>query len=135
MTRSRFSTILNDLDRTIHQQEEFNKEQSRSELSVIIPQMLAEERKDDLKSSLILSLRETLNQHKDFVETVPIGLMVHRHGEIVATNAEFRRLHSYDSAEELIGRSIMDLIAPENRAEIIGRINRIVGQGAAHNPP
>jgi two-component system, cell cycle sensor histidine kinase and response regulator CckA len=135
MSRSRFSTILNELDDSINRQEEFNKEQSMSELSVMIPKMLNEDRKDDLKSSLILSLRETLNQHKEFVETVPIALIVHRHGGVVATNAEFRRLQGYDNPEELIGRSIMDLIAPENRADITSRVHRIVGKGATHNPP
>jgi two-component system cell cycle sensor histidine kinase/response regulator CckA len=135
MNREIFSSILESLDKTINLQENFNTDLSVSELDVLTPQILSDERVDDLKSGLIISLRAALQQHKDFVETVPIGLMVHRRGEVVATNAEFRRLMGYDQPEEVIGCSIMDLIAPENHAEITSRIHRIVGHGATYNPP
>jgi two-component system cell cycle sensor histidine kinase/response regulator CckA len=135
MNREIFSSILESLDKTINLQENFNADLSVSELDVLLPKILSEEREEDLKSGMIISLRAALQQHKDFVEIMPIGMMVHRKGEIIYTNPEFRRLTGYESPEELIGQPITNLIVAEHRAVIQNRILNITEKGAFHNEP
>jgi two-component system, cell cycle sensor histidine kinase and response regulator CckA len=135
MNHSKFSPVLESLEKAIDIQKAFNDQHSMSDLSALVPKILAGDRKDDLKNSLIYSLHETLKQHMDFVETVPIGLMVQRHGKILATNAEFRQLYGYDRPEELIGRPVMDLVAPEFQSVITSEIHQIAEEGKKHAPP
>ena len=82
MNRSRFSPLLENLDRTINLQEAFNSQHFMNELSDLMPKLLSGVGTDDPKDSLILSLHETLKQHRNFVEMMPIGLMLHRAGRI-----------------------------------------------------
>ncbi len=61
--------------------------------------------------------------------------MVHRKGEIIYTNPEFRRLTGYESPEELIGQPIIKLVSPEYRVLIQNRMLNPTERGAFHNAP
>jgi len=131
MNRSPFSPLFESLDKAIDSQKEFYKEQDVHQAGDTAPQALS----GDPKDNLILSLHKTLKQYAGFIEIVPIGVMVQRANQMVYTNREYRRLFGYDNAEELIGQSIMIAISPEDQQEIKNRINKIVLQGSAYNPP
>jgi PAS domain S-box-containing protein len=135
MNRSRFSPLLENLDRTINLQEAFNSQHFMNELSDLMPKLLSGVGTDDPKDSLILSLHETLKQHRNFVEMMPIGLMLHRAGRIIYTNPGYRRLLGYDNAEELINQSVMVLVSPEDREKIENRIHNLMNKKTDYNGP
>ncbi len=135
MNRSRFSPVLENLDKTIGLQEAFNNEHSMSDWGDLIPKLISGTVITDPKDNLVLSLHETLKQHKNFVEMVPIGLMVHREGRIIYTNPGFRNLLGYEKAEELMSQSVMTLVAPEDQAEVVNRISKIAKGNTTYNAP
>ena len=135
MNLSRFSPLLENLDKTIDLQESFNSEHFINKLSDLMPKLLSGAGTDDPKDGLILSLHETLKQHRNFVEMMPIGLMLHRAGRIIYTNPEYRRLLGYEKAEELIGQSVMALVSPEDREKIKNRIHNLTDKKTDYNGP
>ncbi len=58
---------------------------------------------------------------RTFVEQAPIGIGVAREGRVVFSNPRRARMFGYETSAELIGRSILDSVAPEARAEIAER--------------
>ena len=135
MNLSRFSPLLENLDKTIDLQESFNSEHFINKLSDLMPKLLSGAGTDDPKDGLILSLHETMKQHRNFVEMMPIGLMLHRAGRIIYTNPEYRRLLGYEKAEELIGQSVMALVSPEDREKIKNRIHNLTDKKTDYNGP
>jgi PAS domain S-box-containing protein len=66
----------------------------------------------------------TLLRH--YFHAAPEGLVVHADGVIIEVNAPFTELFGYESAE-LVGTSIFELVAPEERTEVASQYSRLDG--------
>ncbi len=60
------------------------------------------------------ALEESEDRYKRLVDLLPDAVVVHRGGKIVFGNAAFARLLHEDSPERLVGRSILDLMHPDD---------------------
>jgi two-component system cell cycle sensor histidine kinase/response regulator CckA len=57
-----------------------------------------------------------------FIETIPDPIVLHREGKAVFVNRGFLTLVGYDRADELLGRSVIELVHPDDRAYIGERL-------------
>ncbi len=77
-------------------------------------------------------LRETRERHESLVDLCPDAILVHADGKYVLANPAAARLFGASSARDLIGRTVLDLIHPDFRDQVDGRIRRaLAGQPAA----
>ena len=60
------------------------------------------------------ALEESEDRYKRLVDLLPDAVVVHRGGKIVFGNAAFARLLDEDSPERLVGKSILDLMHPDD---------------------
>ena len=60
------------------------------------------------------ALEESEDRYKRLVDLLPDAVVVHRGGKIVFGNAAFARLLHEDSPERLVGKSILDLMHPDD---------------------
>ena len=60
------------------------------------------------------ALEESEDRYKRLVDLLPDAVVVHRGGKIVFGNPAFARLLHEDSPERLVGRSILDLMHPDD---------------------
>ena len=58
---------------------------------------------------------------RTFIEQAPIGISVAREGRIVFSNPRRARMFGYETPTEMLGRSVVETVAPEARAEIAER--------------
>jgi two-component system, NtrC family, sensor kinase len=68
------------------------------------------------------------------IERAPDAIAIHRQGRFVFVNAALVTGLGYESAEELLGRSILDIVHPDDHELAIRRMKRIYATGAP-NPP
>lgn len=66
-----------------------------------------------------------------FVEHSPDGVVLHRDEKVVYANPTVRRMLGYEALEELIGRSVTELVHPDDRAVVAERIRVIREDGRA----
>ncbi len=71
---------------------------------------VAIERKQDEES-----LRLSSERFRHLIERMPEGILVHRFGPIVYANAKAAQALGYDRPEDLVGRSVSDLLEPSQR--------------------
>jgi PAS domain S-box-containing protein len=74
-------------------------------------------------------LRESEEKYHAIVDWAPFGVVIYREGEILFVNSAAREVLKYGPDEELKGRSVFDLVAPEDR-EKAAKIMRDVKSGA-----
>lgn len=74
-------------------------------------------------------LRESEEKYHAIVDRAPFGVMICREGEILFINGAARAILKYAPDEELEGRSVFDLVAPEDR-EKAAKVIRNVKAGA-----
>ena len=68
------------------------------------------------------------------IERSPDAMLVHRDGRIVYANATAARLLGYAAATELLGRSALSLLHPDDRAGAAEGIRQITGDGTPTPP-
>jgi PAS domain S-box-containing protein len=73
---------------------------------------------------LLARLAESTTRFQNLFDATFEGVAVQDRGEIVDVNAAFSELFGY-TREELIGRSVIDLNAPEHRAHVAARIKDV----------
>lgn len=73
------------------------------------------------------ALRESEDRYRRLVESSPIGVLIHRKDVFQFANPAAVRLLGYDRAEEIIGRSVYDLVPAEQRETVRQRIARLDG--------
>lgn len=69
-----------------------------------------------------LSLQESEERFRRFSDVTAEGLVFHEQGKIVDVNAALVRMFGYSNASELIGKNLLDFIAPEARATVVEQI-------------
>jgi PAS domain S-box-containing protein len=67
--------------------------------------------------------------YRALVELLPDGIIIHCEGRIVFANTAAVRLFGATTAEDLYGRSPLDLVDPDHRAEVTRRIQRLDHDG------
>jgi PAS domain S-box-containing protein len=75
------------------------------------------------------ALRRSEASFRALIELLPDGVVVHRGGRILYINPEGVARLGYDTAAELVGRPVADIIHPEDRAEVAGRLALIAATG------
>ncbi|MGD8535065.1 MAG: PAS domain S-box protein, partial [Candidatus Aminicenantes bacterium] len=80
------------------------------------------------------ALRESEERYKTLVETSPDAVTAtDLEGKITYASQQTLRLSGYKSAKELIGKSALDLIAPEERERATKNLKRILKEGIIKN--
>ena len=75
------------------------------------------------------ALRRSEASFRALIELLPDGVVVHRNGCILYVNPEGVSRLGYDVASSLVGRPVADIIHPDDRAEVAGRLARITATG------
>jgi len=66
-------------------------------------------------------LKESEERYRRLIDLSPDGIMVVCNDDIVFCNAAFAKIHGADRTEQLVGRNIMTIIPPEDRAIVVKR--------------
>jgi two-component system cell cycle sensor histidine kinase/response regulator CckA len=74
-------------------------------------------------------LRRSEAGFRTLIESLPDTVVVHRAGRIVYVNPAALRLLGYERIESLEGRSVLDLVHPDDRAGVSQRIGEILVTG------
>jgi PAS domain S-box-containing protein len=75
------------------------------------------------------ALRESEERYRRLVELAPDAIVVHSAGRIVFINAAGARLIGAASAEELLGRELLDFVHPDSRPAVLERMRVMLEQG------
>jgi PAS domain S-box-containing protein len=67
-------------------------------------------------------LRESEERFRRFSDVTAEGLVFHEQGKIVDVNMALITMFGYSNASELIGKNLMEFIAPEARAEVVKQL-------------
>jgi PAS domain S-box-containing protein len=67
---------------------------------------------------------------RSLLDRLPDGAAMHRDGVISYANAEMARMTGYDRAEELVGRSLLDFVHPDERESVVARLRDSQRPGA-----
>ncbi len=70
------------------------------------------------------ALRESEGRYQSLVELSPDAILVHAEGRYLFANPAATRLFGAQAAEDLIGRSVLDLVHPDDRELVARRIER-----------
>jgi diguanylate cyclase (GGDEF)-like protein/PAS domain S-box-containing protein len=71
------------------------------------------------------ALRASEERYRSLVENASMALVVHVDGAIRFANRAAAEVHGYATPEELIGRSILDTVPPDRRADVRAIIDRV----------
>jgi len=77
------------------------------------------------------ALRTSEARYHQLVELSPDGIAVHRDGRLVYVNSAGARLVGAKSPAELLGRSILDLVHPDYRDQVLARVRQALQQRVA----
>jgi PAS domain S-box-containing protein len=77
------------------------------------------------------ALRQSEERYRRLVELSPDAIIVHSKGKFLYVNPAAVRLWGASSADELIGRSVLDIVHPDCRAEVEKRIHQVQESGSS----
>ena len=75
------------------------------------------------------SLGQSEERYRSLVDNAPIGIFVNEDGRFAYVNREMQRILNATSAEQLIGMTVLDRIAPEFHQMVKARISQLMGNG------
>lgn len=79
-------------------------------------------------------LRESEQLYRSLVETSPDGIVVaDLEGRILMCNRQTVALHGYDDISQVLGKNILDLVAPEDGEQASRDIRKILKSGSARD--
>ncbi len=77
------------------------------------------------------ALRESEERYRTLVETSPDGIVrFEPDGKILMANRQYVRMLGYESAEEFLGRSVFEFIAPEDHERMAKDLKRLLDTGS-----
>jgi PAS domain S-box-containing protein len=76
-----------------------------------------------------VSLRQSEERYRSLVDNAPIGIFVNEDGRFAYVNRELQRILNATSAEQLIGTTVFDRIAPEFHQMVKARISQLMDNG------
>ena len=68
------------------------------------------------------ALQESELKYRELIENSPDAIVIYAYGEIIFTNKECLRLMEVDSAEELLGKPVLQFVHPDSREMVIRRM-------------
>lgn len=71
---------------------------------------------------------------RDFLDTLPVGILVHRDGEVLYANHEAARVVGLDASADLVGRDVYEFLDPSQRDRARRRARRVVEEGERPEP-
>ena len=71
------------------------------------------------------ALRESEQRYRNLVELSPDSILVHREGEIIYANPAAAALVGAADSDQLVGKSLGDLVHPDYRTLLIGRLQAL----------
>jgi PAS domain S-box-containing protein len=74
-------------------------------------------------------LQELSEQFRRMVELSPDGIAVHQDGRIVMVNPAGASVLGYAGQAELVGKPVLELVAPEDRPLVAARVRRVIEEG------
>jgi PAS domain S-box-containing protein len=77
------------------------------------------------------ALRASEARYRQVVEASLQGIWVHRNGRIIFANAYAVRMFGAQNLEELIGKSVLELVHPEERSRAAGRMKQLAERGGS----
>ncbi|MEP6859583.1 MAG: PAS domain S-box protein [Deltaproteobacteria bacterium] len=77
------------------------------------------------------SLRRSLANFRALIERLPVGTIVHRHGHVIYINPAAVRGLRYDTASQIIGRPLLELLHPDDHDAVKARILQTMREGRA----
>jgi len=81
-----------------------------------------------------IALRESEQRYQSLIELSPVAIFVHMAGIIIFANAFTAKFLGAANADELIGKPLMEFIAPEFQKIVKERINNMIENGAVAAP-
>jgi PAS domain S-box-containing protein len=78
-----------------------------------------------LEDTLRLNLFELIDseeRYRRLVETAPYGIVIHANGKILFINSTALKMGGFDSLDEVIGTSILDIVHPDSREDVVKRM-------------
>jgi PAS domain S-box-containing protein len=79
-------------------------------------------------------LRRSEESFRSLIELAPDGVLIRRAGIIVYVNHALVRCLGHGSADELLGRPVLDIVHPEDRAALAHDEGPLLGRGAPGSP-
>jgi PAS domain S-box-containing protein len=80
------------------------------------------------------ALQESEERYRSLIETLVDGIMlIGLDGRVLVCNHQTAILHGFDSAEELVGTNVVDLVAPQDRQRAIDNLQQVLETGSARN--
>jgi diguanylate cyclase (GGDEF)-like protein/PAS domain S-box-containing protein len=77
---------------------------------------------------------ESAQRYRQLMRVLPSGVIIHQDGIIVDANPAILQVCHLDRPEELLGRSIMDMIVPEGRRRLMERVIGMSKRGSIAPP-
>jgi PAS domain S-box-containing protein len=75
------------------------------------------------------ALRESESRYRAMVEWMPESIRVHRNGKLLYANPAALEMFGADSPQDLIGRSILDLVHPDFHEIVQKRVDAVAAHG------
>ncbi len=80
------------------------------------------------------SREEILGSFQKIIECTPLGVLVHGKGRVLYANPACLAALGYESAGDLVGKSVLELVHPEDREGALERIQEVL-QSRGPSPP
>jgi PAS domain S-box-containing protein len=80
------------------------------------------------------ALRRSESQYRGLIEEMPDGVFAYRGGRIAYANAAFARLLGYDEPAALVGRTVFELLHPDDHPAVGERIRAVLQTGLPAPP-
>ena len=114
-------SIGNDHTELKNAEEELRKSKEQLEIKVSERTAMLQKTSERLKAELLerkkteVALRESEKRFRTLIEKAPVAIAVARENTFKYANPKCVEMFGYDSAEELIGTTIFDMVAPADR--------------------
>ena len=80
------------------------------------------------------ALRESEERSRSLIETSPdVIVLIDFSGKIIVINEAALTAYGYESRDELIGRSVLDFVIPEDRPRVLQEISKVLGVKTLRN--
>jgi PAS domain S-box-containing protein len=70
--------------------------------------------------------KESDLRYRNLVESIPLGMGIHQNGKLVFVNEFAVQMMGAKSADEMVGRSVLDFVHPDNRSWIVERMRAVM---------
>jgi PAS domain S-box-containing protein len=81
------------------------------------------------------ALRESEEKYRNIFEHSPAGIVIHQEGKVLFLSPAMLRIIGYDSAEEVIGKPIMEFVHPDYRKQLTEEIEAVYARGGELGEP